>query len=207
MSSLTEMTTRLSTSARLWQSSSECTYPLCLLYPNLSHISCSSCRETKTVNAWFQNKRASTKKRHRGGPAPTSTNPNLDLPPISAILASTPGSSSSAPSRSLERDTYDADFHVPTLPPPRINKHSVRPHQVVVLEETPRQHSPFYAGNADHHHSFDRGVTPPPVDLPARPRMRMRPSSQQTDELRKFYQVNPHPTKEEREELGQRIGM
>lgn len=168
-----------------------------------------SFRETKTVNAWFQNKRASTKKRHRGGPptVTTNSNSNVDLPPISTLLASAPPSTSSATSRTIEHDTYDSDFHIPAFPPHRMEKPSARSHQVVLLEETPRQQSAFYAGNPEHHHSLSRDNSPPAVDLSARPRMRMRPTSQQTDELRRFYQVNPHPTKEEREDLSERIGM
>jgi hypothetical protein len=43
--------------------------------------------------------------------------------------------------------------------------------------------------------------------LPPPPRMRIRPSLSQTEELRKAYIIDPHPTKEQREELGKRIGM
>ena len=37
--------------------------------------------------------------------------------------------------------------------------------------------------------------------------MRMRPSLSQTEELKKAYMDNPHPTKDMREALGKRIGM
>jgi hypothetical protein len=37
--------------------------------------------------------------------------------------------------------------------------------------------------------------------------MRMRPSLSQTEELRKAYMDDPHPTKDMREALGKRIGM
>jgi len=37
--------------------------------------------------------------------------------------------------------------------------------------------------------------------------MRVRPSSSQAEELRNAYIIDPHPTKEQREELGKRIGM
>ena len=36
---------------------------------------------------------------------------------------------------------------------------------------------------------------------------RSRPSPEQTEELKKFYELKPHPTKEEREALGVKIGM
>lgn len=38
-------------------------------------------------------------------------------------------------------------------------------------------------------------------------RMRMRPSPEQTEELRRVYNVNPHPTTDERQALAERIGM
>jgi hypothetical protein len=38
-------------------------------------------------------------------------------------------------------------------------------------------------------------------------KMRIRPTAQQTEALKKFYKHNPHPSKEDREELGDRIGM
>jgi hypothetical protein len=38
-------------------------------------------------------------------------------------------------------------------------------------------------------------------------RMRMRPSSEQTDELRRLYNINPHPTTEQRQNLASAIGM
>lgn len=36
---------------------------------------------------------------------------------------------------------------------------------------------------------------------------RSRPSQEQTEELKKFYELKPHPSKEEREALGVKIGM
>ncbi|TFY82852.1 hypothetical protein EWM64_g1154 [Hericium alpestre] len=43
--------------------------------------------------------------------------------------------------------------------------------------------------------------------MPPRPRMRMRPTPQQTEELRKYYQKNQHPSKEQREAFAKQIGM
>lgn len=65
-----------------------------------------------------------------------------------------------------------------------------------------QQQSAFYAGNGSHRHVFD-GES---ASAAAR-KGRSRPSAAQTEELRKLYDVNPHPSKEEREELGVRIGM
>ncbi|KAI0049287.1 hypothetical protein FA95DRAFT_907820 [Auriscalpium vulgare] len=163
--------------------------------------------ETKTVNAWFQNKRASSKKRHRGAPAA----PLLDLPPISAILASTSTSSShSPPPTAREFDDYSAHESLPMLPPPRLDparSDSASPMshgtKATKQDQGPQQQTAFYAGNPEHRHTYESAsIEPPP-----RPRMRMRPTSYQTDELRKFYLTNSHPTKEEREDLGKRIGM
>lgn len=66
-----------------------------------------------------------------------------------------------------------------------------------------QQQSAFYAGNPEHDHTYESAV---PVLAP-RPRMRVRPSSSQAEELRNAYIIDPHPTKEQREELGKRIGM
>lgn len=63
-----------------------------------------------------------------------------------------------------------------------------------------RQQSAFYAGNPQHRHLFDADSNMPRKG-------RARPTAAQTEELRKLYDANPHPSKEEREELGGRIGM
>ena len=89
------------------------------------------------------------------------------------------------------------------LPLPRSEKLASRAPYVVKLEQPSQQQSAFYAGNPEHRHVYESSGT----EVPTRPRMRLRPTTQQTEELRNFYHVNPHPTKEEREELGDRIGM
>jgi hypothetical protein len=38
-------------------------------------------------------------------------------------------------------------------------------------------------------------------------KMRMRPTAEQTEELKKLYHLTPHPTSEERQALAERIGM
>jgi hypothetical protein len=66
------------------------------------------------------------------------------------------------------------------------------------LEES--QQRALYAGNTNHKHFI--------TETDAMPRrMRMRPSHEQTEALKRLYRENPHPTREEREELGDRIGM
>lgn len=143
--------------------------------------------EVKTVNAWFQNKRASTKKRSNkstGSAASSSREPHnsqCELPPISTLLASVSG-----PSSHLDYDEMmsDEEPYSDRLPP--------IPHQ--------RQQSAFYAGNPQHRHLFDSETSMPR-------KARNRPSAAQTEELRKLYDATPHPSKEEREQLGIRIGM
>lgn len=67
-------------------------------------------------------------------------------------------------------------------------------------ENNSRPQGSFYTGYPDHKHYSGESET-----LPRR--MRMRPSHEQTEELKQLYAINPHPSKEEREELGDRIGM
>lgn len=144
-------------------------------------------REVKTVNAWFQNKRASTKKRSNKSGATSSSgssrdthNAQCELPPISTLFASV-----SAPNSHIDYDDLSEDeLYSERLPP--------IPHQ--------RQQTAFYAGNPQHRHLFDSETSMPRKG-------RTRPTAAQTEELRKLYDANPHPSKEEREELGLRIIM
>jgi hypothetical protein len=59
----------------------------------------------------------------------------------------------------------------------------------------------FFTGNIEHHHFGVESET----SLPRR--NRLRPSPDQAEELKRLYDSNPHPSREEREELGARIGM
>ncbi|KAL1951340.1 hypothetical protein VTO73DRAFT_489 [Trametes versicolor] len=139
--------------------------------------------ETKTVNSWFQNKRASSKKRHK---APLT---QCELPPISALIASV-----SAPPAPLAQhqlvdyDDYSDDEHYHPLS-----------HQLG-SRSPPPQHTLFYAGNPQHTHLFEGEGSMPR-------KARSRPSAAQTEELKKLYEQKAHPTKEEREALGNKIGM
>lgn len=63
-----------------------------------------------------------------------------------------------------------------------------------------QRQSAFYAGNGQHRHVVDS-------DHNAMKKGRSRPTQAQTEELRKLYDRTPHPTREERESLGDRIGM
>jgi len=64
----------------------------------------------------------------------------------------------------------------------------------------PTKQQPFYAGNPSHRH-LDA------AEQSQRPKARSRPSAAQTEELRKVYDVDPHPSKDIREQLGHKIGM
>ena len=149
-------------------------------------------RETKTVNAWFQNKRAANKKRSRPGQSPAT----YDLPPISSLLS--PADSSPA---TYNEDPSISQVNSPSIP--RMQLPSSRINHTQGSPEVSKRQTAFYAGNPEHDHTYESSV----AMLPSRPRMRMRPSQSQTDELRKAYIIDPHPTKEQREELGKRIGM
>lgn len=174
---------------------------LCDLLPlhKCSHLY----RETKTVNSWFQNKRASCKKRHKGAAMTTvpvsagagssassasmkksSGNSSVELPPISALIASVSSRSGlglGPPPRQPEYDEYDEEEFIRRLP-------------------LAQQQQLFHAAHQQHSH----------FDVPEqneRPKARSRPSAAQTEELRKVYEVNPHPSKEAREVLGHKLGM
>lgn len=112
------------------------------------------------------------------------SNSSVELPPISALIASVssrPGLGLGPPPRQPEFDEYDDEEFLHRLPPAQ-------------------QQQLFYAANQQHRH----------IDAPEqseRPKARSRPSAAQTEELRKVYDVNPHPSKEEREALGHKLGM
>ncbi|KAK0465522.1 homeodomain transcription factor [Desarmillaria tabescens] len=115
--------------------------------------------ETKTVNSWFQNKRASTKKR-------TVAQRSLpyDSPRINPQLPSNSSSASTTPRPSELGDYQDDDY---LLEPPHFNSEN---------DSMPR-------------------------------RLRLRPTPDQADELKRVYSVNPHPTTEQRQILAERTGM
>ncbi|KAI0081187.1 hypothetical protein K474DRAFT_1768908 [Panus rudis PR-1116 ss-1] len=147
--------------------------------------------EVKTVNAWFQNKRASCKK--RSNKVSQSAAPSYELPPISALIASV--APSSAPPPPPEFDDYSEDEQYPPYSDRDLSRipHGSQHHR--------QRQSSFFAGNPQHRHLLE-------ADQASVPRKgRSRPSPAQTEELRKLYDRNSHPSKEEREELGRRIGM
>ncbi|KIM47568.1 hypothetical protein M413DRAFT_62953 [Hebeloma cylindrosporum] len=140
--------------------------------------------ETKTVNAWFQNKRASSKKRIRGG-AQTYEAQRINTPPI--LHPPPPTLPEFHPQPDLD-DIHDDEY-------------SVDVHHSRATSAVPSDYpSSFYATHPDQGHFYAESDSMPR-------RMRMRPSSEQTEELRKLYNINPHPTTEQRQVLSANIGM
>ncbi|KAH7916381.1 hypothetical protein BJ138DRAFT_1108749 [Hygrophoropsis aurantiaca] len=228
--------------------------------------------ETKTVNAWFQNKRASTKKRNKGTAPASSNDPpastsSIDPPLQKATKASsstspslsnllnspqTPGRSNGSHSRQTQSRSHPSSS-------------SRRPKQKVLQLDGPitarsstsskptsrsegALQSSFFAGPPEFFSIQDRFVAetrfpeyesglpfPGKVETDsgrflsetdsrfvsendgasdgAPPRKargdptRMRTTPEQAEELRRAYAVTDHPTREEREELADRIGM
>ncbi|KAF8433520.1 hypothetical protein L210DRAFT_3649652 [Boletus edulis BED1] len=215
--------------------------------------------ETKTVNAWFQNKRASTKKRNKTAPAehstPATTDPvpeksskqplpsnlpsiaNLlnSTPPVTAPQSSRPRSHASSARRSRQKDLHLND-HILADPLASASR-TQNNNSETALE------SSFFAGPSEyfgqdrfilsHHrgHHSDTGAVPPlhnpDLDhmlpdtdsrfvsendgVPSRRGRnevaRMRTSPEQAEELRRAYAFNDHPTREQRQELADKIGM
>jgi hypothetical protein len=156
------------------------------------------------VNAWFQNKRASSKKRVRGGPAAVNAPPP---PPAESHPDSRPQYPSQPQhhhhqqdqhphspvhfSRPSDMDDYHDDDGL------YLDIHHSRSGSVVPSDYP----SGYYAvGNPEHSHFYHDSDS-------THRRMRMRPSSDQAEELRKLYNINPHPTAEQRQALSATIGM
>ncbi|KAI6048039.1 hypothetical protein EDC04DRAFT_47785 [Pisolithus marmoratus] len=225
--------------------------------------------ETKTVNAWFQNKRASTKKRNKGGPSdsvpasqgdipedPFKASPPSTLPSIASLLndpssltstSLSPPHSTQPRSYSSSRRTKRKDLHSRDVAFPNADaaiNHNRNQH------DHPREgilESSFFAGPQEFFSVQDKFIShnrgpdteggavpsllnadtarfPPETDSrfvsendgaadghPSRKgrteSSRMRTSSKQAEELRRAYAINAHPTRDQRQELADRIGM
>ncbi|PFH52300.1 hypothetical protein AMATHDRAFT_57354 [Amanita thiersii Skay4041] len=140
--------------------------------------------ETKTVNAWFQNKRASSRKRTRSVPY---TDPHS----ISVHNAASVPSSTIGLRRPAEFDDYHDD---------EISSLDLNQSRMVPNMSQQYQHPLYYPGNGDPPHFMAE-----PDSLPRK--MRMRPTQEQTEQLKKLYNITPHPTPEQRQVLSERIGM
>ncbi|OAX42103.1 hypothetical protein K503DRAFT_854204 [Rhizopogon vinicolor AM-OR11-026] len=196
--------------------------------------------ETKTVNAWFQNKRASTKKRNKPATTATDAQPQKStssstLPSIANLLNSSspqPSASSRQPasrsSRKKQKDhahTQHRHINDSSLPESHYghDSSSFAPEFLPQDRFVPESHS-----TRDSDRQLDvyaeKGHFPPDADsrfvsendgasdgVTSRKGrgepVRNRTTPEQAEELRRAYAINAHPTKEEREELAERVGM
>jgi len=182
-------------------------------------------RPTKTLNAWFQNKRASDKKRkeketeylhaslqpqpgqigrHKSGVAAA-------LEPSSGAAASTPPSSQTdspygVSPRPLEDDVVGDEAEHPVYAGHHHHQHHNphNPHNRNHLRSAPPS-----VGTPDHPRHLPEILPDPspatPNSMPLK--RRLRPNGPQSQQLKDFFNENPHPTKEERQELGESLGM
>ena len=139
-------------------------------------------REAKAVNAWFANKRSASKKKSRG------------------LIANEPYITNS--------------LSASASPPPSFNRYHNhnQDDDNSSLRSTPMHyHSSHYALDSDaqqdslHRPAFDGQSAATPDNGPRR--MRIRPTPQQREELERVFERNTHPSRDEREALGDRIGM
>ncbi|KAG2155691.1 hypothetical protein DEU56DRAFT_768682 [Suillus clintonianus] len=187
--------------------------------------------ETKTVNAWFQNKRASTKKRNKPAPtdAPPQKSPSSTLPSIANLLNSSPPppsrnlSSRSHPSSSRKKQKEILLLHDHHISEPHYNHDKSFAPEFLPQDRFVPESQPV---DSDRHHAVyaERGHFVPDADSrfvsendgasdgvtsrkgrgePAR----NRTTPEQADELRRAYAMNAHPSKDDRIELAERIGM
>lgn len=178
-------------------------------------------RPPKTLNAWFQNKRASDKKRreketeylhaslqsqqgqigrHKSGAAAAQE------PPNGATASTPPSSQTDSPygvsPRPLEDDVVGDEAEHPAYAGHHHQHHN--PHNRNNLRSAPPS-----VGTPDHPRHLPE-ILPDPS--PATPngmplRRRLRPNGPQSQQLKDFFGENSHPTKEERQELGESLGM
>ncbi|KAF5332550.1 hypothetical protein D9611_005085 [Ephemerocybe angulata] len=156
--------------------------------------------ETKTVNAWFQNKRASSKKRTRTLASDQSNGSSLNTPPVS-IPAPPPAPSAATTPGALHPDLDDDDQPISTLdhfsPLQKVSQSS---------DMNPSSNSSsFFAANPDLHYFTSPRESPDPSNMTRK--SRNRPNPVQTEELKKLYNITPHPTSEDRQALAERTGM
>ncbi|KAF9531867.1 homeobox domain-containing protein [Crepidotus variabilis] len=146
--------------------------------------------ETKTVNAWFQNKRASSKKRVRGVAA------SHDSRSVNRASVSSPSSAPSPRNQPAAQDFHRAD----------IKEHDEDEYTVPDMHSRSTSQVPPEYPPSVHSGRRDQSLSYPDPD-PMAPKFRNRPSSDQTDELVKLYSINPHPTAEQCQAVAASLGM
>lgn len=180
-------------------------------------------RPTKTLNAWFQNKRASDKKRKE-----------KETEYLHASLQSQPGQIGRHQSSAAAGQELSNGAAAPTPPSSQTDSpYGISPRPLEDDIAGDEAEHPVYAGHHhhhQHHNPHNRNnlrSAPPSVGTPDHPRhlpeilpdpspatpnsiplkRRLRPSGTQSQQLKDFFNENPHPTKEERQELGESLGM
>ncbi|KAJ2918354.1 hypothetical protein MD484_g2063, partial [Candolleomyces efflorescens] len=158
--------------------------------------------ETKTVNAWFQNKRASSKKRTRNQAANDQSGSHSNTQPVSipAPPPPAPPSAATTPGDIHPDLEEDEQQHSVTSPGHYSPSQKVSQSSEISLASNS---SSFFANPDLHFGSLSDSADP----LSMSRKMRMRPTAEQTEELKKLYHLTPHPTSEERQALAERIGM
>ena len=187
----------------------------------LSFVPCTSPykRPTKTINAWFQNKRASDKKRKekeaeyhalqpQQGPTSRHKSSAAAAQEISKRpVAPTPPSSHTDSSygvspQPLEDELAGDEAEHPVYAGHHHQHHN--PHNHSILRSAPPS-----VGTPDQPRHLPENLPDPspatPNNMP--PKKRLRPNGPQSQQLKDFFNENPHPTKEERQELGDSLGM
>lgn len=144
-------------------------------------------RDSKAVNAWFANKRSASKKKVKGPSTPFTSSPPLLHPSLPAE-SPLPHSVLVVDDDHHHRDGFDGP----------LDRHSRMSTPLGSMEYSPA----FPALDSDNRHVFDSEIS---TGSPRR--VRVRPTPKQTEELRRLYSIHTHPSREEREALGDRIGM
>ncbi|KAF9010309.1 homeobox-domain-containing protein [Hymenopellis radicata] len=135
--------------------------------------------ETKTVNSWFQNKRASTKKR-----TVSSKSVAHHAARINSSRPSHSSSTSSTPRPSESGDYPDDDY-------PDSHQHH--------LPDDSHSWPSYQTADPEHNLLSE-------TESMAR-RLRLRPSAEQKEALRKAYVENPNPSSDQRQALADSVGM
>lgn len=179
-------------------------------------------RPTKTINAWFQNKRASDKKRKEKEAEHMSAlqsqqgqTGRLKSGAAAAQEVSKPAPGSTPPSshtdspygvspRPLEEEVVADEAEHPVYTGHHHHQQHHNPHNHSNLRSAPPS-----IGTPDHLRHLPEVLPDPspatPSNMPLK--KRLRPNGSQSQQLKDFFNENPHPTKEERQELGESLGM
>ncbi|THH10956.1 hypothetical protein EW145_g962 [Phellinidium pouzarii] len=108
--------------------------------------------------------------------------------------------------RSATKKKIRGSIHPYSTPPPHSHVDDfddVSPaHSRLSTPLSSMDYQTFPTMDSDNRHVFDSEIS---TGIPRR--MRIRPTPKQTDELRRLYNRNTHPSKDDREALGLRIGM